>query len=60
MSYIAKYQKVSLAMMHDYSARPMNPLTRVDSGSNRADLLTEPLDHAEHSVHGTQMGLGAE
>ena len=60
MSYLAKYQKVSLGMMHDYYAHPHNLLAKVDSGANRADLLTKPLDHTKHWLHCTQMGLGAE
>ncbi len=60
LSYMAKYQKISSGMMHDYYAHPMNLLAKVGSGANRADALTKPLDHVKHWAHITAMGMGCE
>lgn len=46
--YLAKYQRISVGMMHDFWALPLNKLRKVSAGKNRAGILTKPLDHILH------------
>jgi hypothetical protein len=57
LSYLKKYQRVSIGLLHDWNSREENFLFKVLSARNVADIMTKILDFIVHWEHCERLGL---
>ena len=57
MSYVKKYQKISIGLLHDWNQREENLVVKVPTARNPADVLTKPLDYTKFWGHIPHMGM---